>query len=167
MLIGVFPPVQASVTRRRVLLSAVGGPLLLSIGACTDDPPAQPPADPDREALQAARDVEAGALAAMVGWDTAADESSVTPTDARATVGAHVSALDKALTATPTPTPTGSGDAYELLPSPDSWQVVVALRSAAKHHTRALRTASPEISPLLASIAASDAALAAAIWRSS
>ena len=58
-------------------------------------------------------------------------------------------------------------ESYELAPSLSTEQVVALLDTAADAHTRALRSASPAISPLLASIAASDAALAAAVRRSS
>jgi hypothetical protein len=175
MLIRVLPPVPASVTRRRVLLAAAGGPLVFSIGACTDDPPVEPPADPDREALEAAREVEMTALASIEEWWPDVAESSITAPNASAVVGAHVIALDDALSATPTPavqpqTPSPSPSpslSMELVPAPSTAQVVALLDDAARQHTRALRTASPEISPLLASIAASDAALAAAIRRSS
>ena len=139
--------------------------MLLAMGACTEDPPVEPPADSDREALEAAREAEAAALAAMEGWEARTDASAVAPTEARTVVIAHVTALDDALSATPAPSPTGS-ESLERVPAPSTEQVVALLDDAAGQHTRALRTSSPEISPLLASIAASDAALAAAIRRS-
>jgi hypothetical protein len=113
------------------------------------------------------------ALASIDGWWPDGDESSITAPNASAVVGAHVIALDDALSATPTPavqtqTPSPSSSfSVEVVPPPSTGQVVALLDDAARQHTRALRTASPEISPLLASIAASDAALAAAIRRSS
>ena len=168
MLARVFPPDVPPVTRRMLLAGAVGIPLLLSTSACTEDPPADLPADPAREALQAAREVEAATLLSLGGWSPDEDASVVTPADAREAVSAHVDALDDALSATPsaTPPPSGSGS-EEQVPEISTDQVVVALDAAADNHTRALRTASPEISPLLASIAASDATLAAAIRLSS
>ncbi len=172
MLIRVFPPVPASMTRRRLLLGGLGASLLLSVSACTEDPPADLPTDPDRDALEAAKGLEVTTLASLAGWTAGDDDSAVTPTRARAVVGAHISALATALSTPPTtsapPTPVPSGS-ESFLPAPVDFtkQVVAALDAAASDHTRALRTASPQITPLLASIAASDAALAAAIRRSS
>ncbi|MCZ3390199.1 MAG: hypothetical protein LH645_14035 [Actinomycetia bacterium] len=162
-----FPPVPASLTRRRLLLGAVGAPLLLSIGACTDDPPVDLPTDPDRAALEAAQEVEAATRASLEGWPASADYSAVTPADASAVVSAHISALATALSMSPAALPSPSGSEPDVLrPTLSTSEVVAVLDAAASDHTRALRTASPEISPLLASIAASDATLATAILRS-
>ena len=166
MLIRVHPSVPASVTRRRVLLGAVGGSLLLSTGACTDDPPVEPPIDPDRVALEAALELEAAALVSLQGWSASAGDRAVTQADALAVVSAHVTALGAALGTTPSASPSPS-DSYELVPTLSTGQAVALLDDAASDHTRSLRTASAPISPLLASVAASDAALAAAIRRSS
>jgi hypothetical protein len=173
MLTRVFPSGSAPVTRRRLLVGAVGVPLLLSASACTEDAPADLPADPDRDALQAARDVEAATLVSLENWPAEdVGSSAVTPAAARTVVSAHVDVLDQTLgqpLGQPlSRAPTASGaESYELDRTLSTGQVVALLDSAADAHTRALRGASPEISPLLASIAASDAALAAAIRQSS
>ncbi len=169
MLTRVFPSGSAPVTRRRLLVGAVGVPLLLSASACTEDAPAELPADPDRDALQAARDVEAATLVSLENWPAEdVGSSAVTPAAARTVVSAHVDVLDQTLSQPPSRAPTASrSESYELDRTLSTGQVVALLDSAADDHTRALRGASPEISPLLASIAASDAALAAAIRQSS
>jgi hypothetical protein len=166
MLARVFPSVPAPVTRRRVLVAVAGFPLLLSASACSEDAPVDLPADPDREALEAAHEVEAEALSSLAGWTPGSDDSGIAPAEARAVIGAHLAALAAALSSTPSATPSAS-ESNELVPTLSTAQVVTVLDSAADDHTRALRDASPEISPLLASIAASDASLAAAIRRSS
>ncbi len=168
MLARVFPSGSSPVTRRRLLVGAAGVPLLLSASACTQDPADDLPVDPDREALEAAYEVEAATLASLEGWSLKANDSTVTPTEARTVINAHISALAMALSATPSAAPSSSGsESYELVPTLSTAQTAAVLDSAADDHTRALRSASPEISPLLASIAASDAALAAALRRSS
>ncbi len=158
----------APVTRRVLLIGAVGIPMSLSVTACTGDAPVDLPADPDREALEAAQEVEVATLAALEGWPMDANDGTVTRAEVSSAISAHIAALVAALTSTPPaiPSPSGSGS-YALIPTLSTAQVVAMLDSAASEHTRALRTASPEISPLLASIAASDAAVAAAIRQSS
>lgn len=167
MLVRVLPLDPAAPMRRQVLLGAVGAPLLLIIGGCTDQPAVEVAPDPDRQTLEATEEIEAETLSALAGWSDGADNSAVSRDEARSVISAHIAALATALSAPPSTAPSSSeSESYELVPTLSTAQAVAALDSAADEHTRALRSASAEISPLIASIAASDAALAAAIRRS-
>ena len=151
-------------SRRTALCGALTLPLLLS--ACTNDD-ATPAADPDRAALESALDVE------LALYDVVGNMQGLRIRDALQPLGAvqaHVDALDSALGQPPSVTaelaPLGSASpSVSSSPSPSPFSTVEeAIRAADRavnSHTRALRTASAEISPLLASIAASDAAVAA------
>jgi hypothetical protein len=170
MLTAVHSPVGGSTSRpsrRRVLRGAAMLPVtgaMAVLGGCTEDaPPAEP--DPDRVHLEAARDVESQTLQALIADGPTPDAA----TDASAVLQSHIDALDAALRTAPSPA-ASSTDSLSGLPSasptePANGAAVQALDAAATSHTRALRTASAAITPLLASIAASDAALAAALRR--
>ena len=149
-----MPP---SLSRRTALWGALTLPLLVS--ACTNNE-ATPAADPDRIALEAALEVEQELLGVVERWN----RSGRLPVDAINVVNNHVSTLGIALgKASPSPSPTGSSS-YLLVPggpSVSTQAVIAAADSATNKHTRALRSASPTITPLIASIAASDAAIAA------
>lgn len=168
MLARVLPAAFPPVTRRSLLAGTASLPLLLAASACTSDPPAALPPDPDRAALDAARDVEAELLDSLAGWS----EPGML-LDKRTTsevLAAHLAALDTALGSSPAPSPSSSSfDSDQLsqsMPAAIPTSTAVALvDAAARDHTRALRSASAAISPLLASIAASDAALAGALRR--
>lgn len=160
MLARVLPPGSPPMTRRRLLAGTASVPLLMAASACTGDPPAALPADPDRAALEAARDVEAELLDSLAGWSdqgTLVDKRRVNEV-----LEAHLAALDTALGSSPSPNPSPSPSTPAAIPTSTA---VALVDSATRDHTRALRSASAAISPLLASIAASDAALAGALRR--
>ncbi|MCZ3386302.1 MAG: hypothetical protein LH630_04920 [Actinomycetia bacterium] len=148
-------------TRRRLLTAAVGVPLLLSASACTEDPPVAPPTDPARDALEAARSVEVTTLESLQNWSVDAGTGTAPVIVGEVLIG-HVAALDEALGTSPTPRPLESTDRNTALTLKG---VIDLLDAAAAAHTKALRTAPAAVSPLLASIAASDAVLAAATRR--
>jgi hypothetical protein len=167
MLARVLTPGPTPVTRRRVLLGVAGAPLalaVLTVSSCTEDPPAAPAPDPDREALESARGVENELRATILTWTAEPAEQSTALT----VVDGHLSALDVALgaasAATMSGSPVPSASSADLPTSTAT--LVTRLDVAVDEHTMALRSASPQISPLLASIAASDAALGAAVRRS-
>jgi hypothetical protein len=120
----------------------------MAMAACTSDTSA--PVDPDRELLDSALEVERDLLDAVAGGDTPAEAS------AQDAVREHIAALEQAL---------GQSAALSTSPSVMAPPARAADR-AANAHTRALRTASAPISPLLAAIAASDAAIAATLRSS-
>ena len=147
-------------SRREVLLlGAVSLPLLLS--ACTNED-ATPPADPDRVSLEEALGVETALLVTVAnvrGSGTGAEQSVHA-------VQAHVMTLASALRQSPSATagiatPSGASASPALPVSVDD--AVRAADRAASAHTRALRSSSAEVTPLLASIAASDAAVASVL----
>ena len=164
--------VHPTLTRRRLLVGGLCLPVLATT-ACTDDPELAPP-DPDRLALEAALDVEL-ALYLVVGNLKADVDDALMVSDA---VEAHVQALDSALRQSPSMTfevaPFDSASpAPSLSPSPSPSaqafttveEAIRAADRAVNAHARALRSASAEITPLVASIAASDAAVAAYLRR--
>jgi hypothetical protein len=158
MLTRVFPPVP-SVTRRRLLLGATAIPLALTASGCTQDEPVEPPVDPDRAALQSALETEAALSSVITSWTPA------TPDDQRAAlqvVDAHVEALTVAL-GTGTGTGTGTAGTPSAAPTVSTREMQRSVDAAADAHTRALRTSGPRVSPLIAAIAASDAALGASL----
>lgn len=130
--------------------------------------------DPDRSALENALDIEQ-TLYLVVGNVTSGGRDIVRALFA---VSAHLRALDTALgqpasvvaalegirtplpTASPSPSPSQSSGR-----PPTVEQAVRAADRAVNAHVRALRSASATVTPLLASIAASDAAIAAFLRR--
>ena len=153
------PPEVTPVTRRRVLMGAATAPVLLLATACTEEPVAPVAPDPDRDALQAAFDIEGGLLAALSSWTAPSGDDK---TAVLQVIESHIDALRTSLGSQQS-----SGSASPSSPAESTVSVTRMLDAAADEHSRALRTASPPISPLLASIAASDAALAASLRGSS
>jgi hypothetical protein len=148
----------ASLSRRRVILGGACLPVLMAT-ACTGEME-EPPPDPDRVALEAARDVELDLADVMAGLrndggtDDELDVAAVTMVVG--VVEAHATALETALTDVATSvTPSGSSTATT------AGEAARVADRAADAHLRAVRAASAAITPLLASIAASDAAVAA------
>jgi hypothetical protein len=138
-------------TRRQALLSAGG--LLLSACTSRSGPRPAPVVDPD-VALKAAAVARERAL--LAAYDTAlatvpALAARLAPL--RAEHLAHLTALGATLPSpTPTPTPAGSG------PAPVVLQQLKALeRSSAQAHGNDALSASRELAPVLASLAASEA----------
>lgn len=152
--------VRPTLSRRRAILGGLCLPMLAAT-ACTSDPE-QPPPDPDRVALESALDIELN-LSMVMGNLKAEGLDALMAFGA---VEAHVKALDTALGQPPSVTaevaPLGSASPS---PSPPTFASVEegirAADRAVNAHSRALRSVSAEITPLLASIAASDAAVAA------
>lgn len=160
--------VHPTLSRRRLLVGGLCLPVLAAT-ACTDDPE-QPPPDPDRVALETALEVELDLYLVVGNLKTDARDALMV-SDA---VEAHVQALDTALgqppsmtyelapvdSVSPAPSPSAS-------PSPSAQafttveEAIRATDRAVNAHARALRSASAEITPLVASITASDAAVAA------
>jgi hypothetical protein len=160
-----------------MLLGAASMPLL--VAGCTSgagdtvDTDGSVP-DPDRSALENALDIEQ-TLYFVVGNVTSGGRDIVRALFA---VSAHLRALDTALgqpasvvaalegirtplpTASPSPSPSQSSGR-----PPTVEQAVRAADRAVNAHVRALRSASATVTPLLASIAASDAAIAAFLRR--
>ena len=151
------PPELSPMTRRRVLLGATVSPLLLVATACTEDPPPTVAPDPDREALQAAYVTEDELRSALTNWAAprAADKAA-----AVGIVDQHLEVLGTSLGGASSPERTASASAG---PAETTATVIRRLDAAADEHSKALRTSGAQIGPLLASIAASDAALAASL----
>lgn len=162
-------------TRRRLLLGVVGLPSLAAVtagtSACTSNPPA-PGIDPNRAALEGALVIERALLDVVTAWD-GADPAQLALS---VVVTEHIEALQSALAdasespATPPtpstpPTPTATTTPTEDAATGDATTDTVrrAADDAADQHTRALRAASAMVTPLLASLAASDAAMAASL----
>ncbi len=158
--------VHPTLSRRRLLVGGLCLPVLAAT-ACTDDPE-QPPPDPDRVALETALEVELE-LYLVVGNLKTDGRDALMVSDA---VEAHVQALDTALGQPPSmtvelapvdsaspaasPSPTPTAQAFTTVE-----EAIRATDRAVNAHARALRSASAEITPLVASITASDAAVAA------
>jgi hypothetical protein len=158
-----------------MLLGAASMPLL--VAGCTSgagdtvDTDGSVP-DPDRSALENALDIEQ-TLYLVVGNVTSGGRDIVRALFA---VSAHLRALDTALgqpasvvaalegIRTPLPTASPSPSQSSGRP-PTVEQAVRAADRAVNAHVRALRSASATVTPLLASIAASDAAIAAFLRR--
>jgi hypothetical protein len=147
------------------LLRAGAGAAALStlgLAGCTDQVEPAPP-DPDRVALEQALAVEASLLAVLSAWE----DGGATALDAVEVVDQHVQVLRAALGASPSPSPTEPSPPSQPSPTepsaadPSTADVQRGIDDAADAHSAALRTASAGVSPLLASLAASDAALAA------
>jgi hypothetical protein len=141
-----------------MLSGAVVGTVAGVLAGCTSEPEA-PPVDPDRLHLEGARDVEAQLLEVL----RAAPTGDV-PEAAVVAVEQHLTALDAALGRQGAPSSSASASSSTSA-SPTDAQTgpLRAADRAAAQHTKALRSTSAAITPLLASIAASDAAIAAAL----
>ena len=142
------------------LLGATVSPLLLVATACTEGPPPTVAPDPDREALQAAYVTEDELRSALTNWAAprAADKAA-----AVGIVDQHLEVLGTSLGGASSPERTASASASASSPAETTATVVGRLDAAADEHSKALRTSGAQIGPLLASIAASDAALAASL----
>lgn len=142
----------------RVAGTGVSAGLVLAVTGCTEKA-APPPPDPDRSALEDALAVE----------EQLRDVAAALPPDGRyafaldavGIVDAHLEVLRSALGES---TPSSSGSpSPSTAPPVDLADLLSATDAAVDSHTSALRQASPVVSPLLASLAASDAALAALV----
>jgi hypothetical protein len=142
----------------RVAGTAVPAGLLLTVAGCTEEA-SPPPPDPDRSALENALAVEEQLREVVTAlppeWQGAVAAEAVV------VVEAHLDVLRSALGES-TPSPSGSSSP-SMAPPADLVDVLAATDAAVDSHTSALRQASAAISPLLASLAASDAALAALV----
>jgi hypothetical protein len=153
-----MPPVS-----RRAFLAA---PILVAIGAsvagCTT-PPAPVADDPDRDALTQALATEEALLAWTKTWDQGSDLQKAIGR----VLNTHVATLTQTLgsSATPSTTPSPSTSAPSPFTETDAFRRAT-LRAAAEH-TKASRDAEPQTAQLLASLAASDAAIATALGAAS
>jgi hypothetical protein len=142
----------------RVAGAAVPTGLLLAVAGCTGQA-SPPPEDPDRSALEDALAVEEQLRDVVVALPPEQQRAVVAV--AVDTVEAHLDVLRSSLgDATPSPSVSFSPSAGPPVGLVD---LLAATDAAVDSHTVALRQASPAISPLLASLAASDAALAALV----
>lgn len=163
---GMLPAMQG-VTRRRFLTAPV---LLLggsTLAACSDRP-APVALDPERERLDAALVLESQLLLDATTW--AADDPSRMPVTT--VFSTHVERLQQTLTGTTPPSASATDDpatSTELTtdsPTPPTTAgLAEQVRRAVAAHTRALRDADPPVAQLLASIAASDAAVVDSLRR--
>ena len=148
---------------RRALLRVAGtgvpAGLLLAVAGCTEEEASPPPPDPDRSALENALAVEEQLRDVVSALPP--DRQGAVAAEAVGVVGAHLEVLRSALGES-TPSPSGSPSPSTASPT-DLVEVLAATDVAVDSHTAALRQASSATSPLLASLAASDAALAALI----
>lgn len=147
---------------RRALLRLAGtgvpAGLLLTVAGCTEET-SPPPPDPDRVALENALVVEEQLRDVVAALPT--DPQWAVTLEATGVVGVHLEVLRTALGES-TPSPSVSSSPSTGWPA-DLVDLLEATDAAVDSHTAALRQASPAISPLLASLAASDAALAALV----
>ncbi len=155
-------PAMPPVSRRAFVLTpvAAAGSILASwlVTGCTDEP-SPTPVDPDRMALLAALEREQDLLAQSLSWEG----DAVPAAEVRRVLQIHVDRLASTVGTTVTPTPTES-------PTPTDSSTATVLSTselareadrAADGHTQLLASAGVEPAQLLASLAASDAALAA------
>ena len=148
---------SAPLPRRAVLrVAGTGVPagLLLALAGCTEEAPSPPP-DPDRAAMENALAVEERLRDVVAALPPDPQRAA----EAVGVVGVHLEVLRTALGES-TPSPSASPS---TTPPADLVDLLEAADAAVDSHTAALRQASPAISPLLASLAASDAALAALV----
>ncbi len=159
-------PPRPALSRRRLLLAGPAA-ALGALAACSE--PEAPPIDPDRVALESALAAEEVLAAAIAASTFDSPELRV---QALAVSDRHVSELREALGAgsagsaspAPSPSPTTAGPSTGSTGSTGSTDDLVrVLDQTADAHTRALRRAPASLVPFLASLAASDAALAAAV----
>ena len=145
----VFAPVASGLG-----LMASGLVMTELLSGCTDQPQA-PPVDTDRVALMQAREREQLLLDQVRSWTPSRREPHST---VERVVEGHIVALDDVLDEVLGASPTGAGSDVAKL---TTLTLAHAADRAADQHTRALRSAGAEPARLLASIAASDAAVAA------
>jgi hypothetical protein len=159
-------PAMPTVSRRAFVISpvAAAGSLVASgltlglVSGCTDKP-SPIPIDPDRVALLAAFERERSLLAQSLLWDGEA----VPAAEVRAVLQTHVERLASTVstpvtpTSTATPTLTGSS----VVTEPSTLDLAREAGRVADEHTQSIPAAGAQTAQLLASLAASDAALAA------
>jgi hypothetical protein len=156
-------PAMPTVSRRAFVISpvAAAGSLLASgltlgfVSACTDEP-ALIPIDPDRVALLAALDRERNLLAQGASWQG----DAVPATEVQRVLHIHVERLASTVRTSVTstsPTPTST----PVVVVPSTLELAREADRVADEHTRSIPAAGAETAQLLASLAASDAALAA------
>lgn len=151
---------MSSVSRRTVLVAPVALALGASVAGCTA-PPAPIAHDPDRDALDAALLLEQSLSSHAGTWTggPVSRESVIHVLDA------HVTRLTQTLGPSASPT-TPSPTTPPPTPSTSTQALRTAAARAATAHTKASQSAGPQTAQLLASLAASDAAIAAALGGS-
>jgi hypothetical protein len=169
--------------RRSLLRIAATLPVVVCawpLAGCTSDSPE--PADPDRESVEAALAAEEALAAAIASWPAAssyqtalvaahtavlretlgmssAPASAASSSPSTSATSAATSSTSSATTVSTTGSTTGSTTSRS--------DVVRAANDTERSHLRALTSVSAAVSPLLASLAASDAALAESLQPSS
>jgi hypothetical protein len=150
-----MPPVS----RRSVLIAPLGAVAVLLVG-CRSSTEEPAPVDPDRVSLTAALEREESLLQLTAGWRGTTD--LLTPAAAMAMVTAHIDALKQTLGGGPTPTASVT-PTQDNPPASSDRQLAAAASDTALAHRRALMTTGGPTARLLASLSASDAALARAV----
>lgn len=148
---------MSSVSRRLVLTAPVALALGASVSGCTA-PPAPVAPDPDRDALDAALVIERS-LRSRAGTLTG---GSVSRTSITRVLDTHISRLVETLgpsASSPSPSPSTPPPSPATTPR----ELQTATERAASAHTKVSQGAGPQTAQLLASLAASDAAIAAAL----
>jgi len=152
-------------SRRAVLLTPLALAAGSSLAACSDSPPEPAPVDPDRQALAAALDEEMTLQAMAHAWAPVSSAANPSAQVVATLLDVHVATLARTLsvaTSSPPPSasaaPTGSGPSEA--PPVTTADLAHAAERAAGQHIRASRTVSPAAAQLMASLAASDSALA-------
>jgi hypothetical protein len=160
-------PTMFPVHRRTVLLAplaAVTGYLLVG---CTDAATSPAPSDPEREALMNALNQEADLRQLASRWFEAGN-TVVNPQTVAAVLTTHVDTLARTLRATASPVtstpvvPSTAASPADAPPVTADTLATAAFRTA-RSHRRTLMTFSAPAAQLLASIAASDVALATSL----
>ena len=155
-------PAMPTVSRRAFVISPVAAAgSLLTLGlvsGCTDKPSAIP-VDPDRVALLAALERERGLLAQSLRWE--GDE--VPAAEVHRVLQTHVERLADTVSTpvTPTSTATSPTPTTSVVTAPSTLDVAREADRVADEHTQSVSAAGAETAQLLASLAASDAAVAA------
>jgi len=154
-------PAMPPVSRRAfVILPAAGaGSLLLGLVPGCTDKPSSVPVDPDRVALLAALERERSLLAQSLSWEG----DAVPATEVRRVLQTHVERLASTVRApvTPTSTTTPTPTSTSVVTVPSTFDLAREADRVADGHTQSIPAAGAETAQLLASLAASDAALAA------
>lgn len=155
-------PAMPTVSRRAFVISPVAAAgSLLTLGlvsGCTDKPSAIP-VDPDRVALLAALERERSLLAESLLWEG----DAVAAAEVHLVLQTHVERLADTVstpvtpTSTATPTPTSTS----VVTAPSTLDLAREADRVADGHTQSIPAAGAETAQLLASLAASDAAVAA------
>ena len=157
-------PAMPTVSRRAFVISPVAAAdsLLASgltfglVSGCTDKPSAIP-IDPDRVALLAALEREQSLLAQSLSWEG----DAVPAAEVHRALQTHVERLASTVSTSVTPTATPTPTSTSVVTSPSTLDLAREANRVADVHAQSIPAAGGETAQLLASLAASDAAIAA------